>query len=164
MRKIALVELDAVRGRKLKKLYETARAEALAELAAWKGNPLFIAGLMLYFGEGDKTTRHQVRLTNKDPILIKLYVTFLERVCGVEKEKVRAQLSVYPDIDAASNERFWSFATGIPLSQFTKSAVLKARKGSGGGQGVCTVIVSSSYLKLKILEWLALLPKELMKT
>lgn len=164
MKKIEVVELSGVRGKKLKKLYEQARGEAIRDIARYKKNPLFVAGVMLYFGEGDKTTKHQVRLSNTDPILIKLYLAFLESVCGVQKDKIRIQLAVYPDIDRASNERFWSFATGVPMARFTKSILQKPRKGGRGGQGVCTVIVSSSYLKLKMLEWLAHLPKELMKS
>ena len=65
MRKIAIIELGGVRGKKLTKLYEQARGEAFRELAAYKKNLLFVAGLMLYFGEGDKTTKHQVRLSHK---------------------------------------------------------------------------------------------------
>lgn len=163
MAKITLVELDRVRGRKLAKLYEKARTEALQEMHKLLKNPLFVSGIMLYWGEGDKTTRHQVRLSNKDPILITLYIAFLREVCGIPEEKIRIQLAVYPDTDTASNERFWTFATGIPLQRFTKSILQKERKGSRGGQGVCTVIVSSSYLKAKMLEWIALLPTELIK-
>lgn len=159
-----IVELDKVRGEHLRKIYEEARAEAREDLKSYRYNPLFIAGLMLYWGEGDKATKSSVRLSNSDPLLVKLYVDFLEKVCRIPSEKIKAQMLIYPDIDRESNLRFWSFATGIPLSRFTKSVLIEGRhKTKKLGQGVCTIVVSNSYFKAKMLEWLKLFPQELMQ-
>src|SRR5688572_23770642 len=49
-----IVELNKVRGKHLAEVYEQARQEARKEFKFLKYNPLFIAGLMLYWGEGDK--------------------------------------------------------------------------------------------------------------
>lgn len=160
---IRLVELDKTRGQHLKQAYEEAREEARNDLETLKYNPLFLAGLMLYWGEGDRGTRNQVRLANSDPELIKLFVVFLEKACRIPAERIKAYLVIYPDIDDQSTLRFWSFASGIPLSRFTKSTLIQGRHQTKRLRyGVCTVVVSSSYLKAKVLEWLKLLPKELM--
>lgn len=161
---VRIQNLNKVRGVHLKKIYEEAREEARKDLETLKYNPLFIAGLMLYWGEGDKTTKNKVRLANSDPNLIRLYVSFLEKACRIPRAKIRAQIITYPDIENASNTRFWAFASGIPINQFTKSTTIQGRnKTKRLRYGVCNVVVSSSYLKAKVLEWLKLLPIQLIE-
>lgn len=162
--KIRLKELGRVRGERLERVYAEAREEAKKELDELRYNPLFIAGMMLYWGEGDKVTKSHVRLSNSDPNLIKLYITFLQQVCRIPEERIRLQLLIYPDIDIESNKRFWSFSTGMPFKHFTKSIVIEGRhKTKKLSHGVCTVVVSSTYFKVKITEWLKVFPQELMK-
>lgn len=161
--KVRLLELDRVRGEHLKKVYEEAREEAAKELETLKYNPLFIAGMMLYWGEGDRKSKGSVRLNNADPDLVRLFVLFLRNVCRIPDAKIRAYIHIYPDIDGPSNIRFWSFATGIPMSQFSKNILIQGRhKTNRLRYGVCTAVVSSTYFKVKMLEWLKLFPKQLM--
>lgn len=54
---VRIRELNAVRGSNLARVYEEARTEAREEFERLKYHPLFIAGLMLYWGEGGKVTR-----------------------------------------------------------------------------------------------------------
>lgn len=157
-------ELDKVRGYYLEKAYREAREEAIVEFETLKYNPLFIAGMMLYWGEGTKSARSQIRLANSDPEMIKLFLAFLEKACRIPRGKLRLAILSYPDLDEASLRRFWSFATGIPLSQFHKTMVIKGRHTTRKlTTGVCTVVVSSTYFREKFFLWLNLLPKELMK-
>lgn len=160
---VRLVELDKIRGQHLAKAYEEAGREAIEDLGVLKYNPLFIAGLMLYWGEGDKATKAQVRLANTDPELIKLFVFFLIKVCNIPKEKVGIHILTYPDIDDKANRQYWSEISGIAPEKFLKSVHIQGRhKTRRLGHGVCSVYVSSTYFKVKILEWLKLLPEELM--
>ncbi len=159
-----VVELNKVRGEHLAKAYAEARDEAVKDLVEYKYNPLFIAGLMLYWGEGDKISKAAVRLTNTDPDLIALYVQFLLRVCRIPEEKIRASVIVYPDLDEEKYRIYWSKRSGVALRRFTKSVVIEGRhKTRRLGYGVCTITVSSTYLKVKMVEWMGLLPQELMK-
>lgn len=161
---VRLQDLNRIRGQQLKRVYEEAKEEARQELEALKYNPLFIAGIMLYWGEGTKAARNQVRLANSDPEMIKLFIAFLRDVCRFPSEKIKIALLSYPDIDDASVRRFWSFATGIPVSQFHKTVKINGRhKTRRLAYGVCTVVITSAYLKEKMTEWLRLLPPELMK-
>jgi len=52
---------------------EQHRKEAGKEFPLLKSNPLFVAGLMLYWGEGDNKPRGDVRITNINPRMIKLF-------------------------------------------------------------------------------------------
>ncbi len=155
--------LNATRGLRLKQRYEDARAEARAELERYQYNPLFIAGIMLYWGEGDKSKNMSgVKLTNSDPALIGLYTTFLTEALGVPLEKIRGHVVYYPDLDEASCRRFWAAAAKLPLDSFTKSTLIQGRHETRRRSwGICTITVSSAYLKEKMREWMRLLPERL---
>mgnify|MGYP001617044621 CR=1 FL=1 len=160
---VRIIELDRIRGQHLARSYEEARNEAREDLSILKYNPLFIAGLMLYWGEGDKATKAQVRLANTDPELIRLFVFFLIKICNIPREKVGVHILTYPDIDDKSNRQYWSEISGIAPEKFLKSVLIQGRhKTRRLGHGVCSVYVSSTYFKVKMLEWLKLLPEELM--
>lgn len=158
-----IVELDKIRGQHLARAYEEARSEAMEDFEILKYNPLFIAGIMLYWGEGDKATKSKVRLVNTDPEMIKLFVFFLKKVCNIPVEKICVSLLTYPDIDDEANRQYWSEVSGIAPGKFLKSILIRGRhKTKRLGHGVCSVYVSSTYFKVKVLEWLKLLPEELM--
>ena len=158
-----VVQLGKIRGRYLARAYDEARIEAKMDLEILKYNPLFIAGLMLYWGEGDKASKSQVRLANTDPELIKLFVFFLKNVCNIPVEKIGISILTYPDIEDETNRKYWSEISGIALDKFIKSILIQGRhKTKRLGHGVCSVYVSSTYFKVKMLEWLRLLPIELM--
>ncbi|MBI5457662.1 hypothetical protein HY971_02980 [Candidatus Kaiserbacteria bacterium] len=158
-----LRELNQIRGNNLKNAYDEARREAREEFIELKYNPLFIAGLMLYWGEGDKVTRHNTRLTNTDPEMIRLFVFFLTRACRIPRKQIKASVLVYPDLNAAECLTYWSRNSALDKNSFTKCIRISGRhKTKRLPNGVCIIVVSSSYFKTKILEWMSLLPKELM--
>jgi hypothetical protein len=158
-----LIDLNRIRGQRLKKAYEEARDEAVREFFELKYNALFVAGLMLYWGEGDKLTRYSTAITNTDPGLIRLYVFFLKNACRVPEEKIKVHLLVYSDLNEEACKKYWAKESGVRLSQFTKSTLILGRhKARRIKYGACMIGISSTYFKVKMLEWLKLLPKELM--
>lgn len=160
---VRLRELNKLRGANLKKAYEEARYEARREFEELKYNPLFIAGVMLYWGEGDKLTNYSTKITNTDPHLIRLYVFFLEKVCRIPKEKISAHVLIYPNLNEETCRLYWASRTHIDLSRFTKCTVIHGKDSVRPlAYGICMVGISSTYFKVKMLEWLKLLPAELM--
>lgn len=160
---IRLRELNKLRGSNLKKAYDEARAEARTEFETLKYNPVFIAGVMLYWGEGDKLTNYSTKITNTDPHLIRLYVFFLENVCRIPKDKIRAHILVYPDLDEEKCRLYWASRAHIDLSRFTKCSVIHGKHPTRTlPYGVCMIGISSTYFKVKMNEWMKLLPNELM--
>ena len=139
------------------------REEAKKEFPILKSNPLLIAGLMLYWGEGDSSLKREVRLSNVDPRMIKLFNKFLQKVCKISKERVHIVLTLYPDLVEEKCKNFWSNKTGVSLKQFGKSQVIYGRHPTRKLEnGVCTIRVSSSCgLKEKIVIWRDLLNKNL---
>lgn len=161
--KVRIQNLNAIRGNRLAQAYATAGREAEEELHELQYNPLFIAGLMLYWGEGDKVTKQVTKLINTDPNLVKLFTIFLTKACRIPERKLKASLILYPDLDKKECLLYWSRVTGIPREQFIKSSVINGRhKTKRLSKGMCIVYVSSSYFKTKMLHWLDAMPKKLM--
>lgn len=159
-----IVALDKIRGQHLARAYEAARAEARKEFLLLKYDPLFISGIMLYWGEGAKDPKQGVKFTNSDPKMVRFYVQFLIKSCRIPIEKIKAYVLMYPDIEEKTGRAYWSKMSGLPWENFTKSIVVQGRHTTRRlGWGVCTISVSSTYFKQKILEWMTLLPEELLR-
>jgi transcriptional regulator with XRE-family HTH domain len=95
---------------------------------------LFILGIGIYMGEGEKTYEH-VRIVNANPGIIKLAVRWFREACGVHMENFKPRLHTYPDNNIKRSILFWSNQTKIPVSQFGKTQVdrrlnkLRIKKG-----------------------------------
>ncbi len=159
---IRIRALNKTRGAHLQRVYQDARNEAKIEFQKLKYHPLFIAGLMLYWGEGEKISRNHVRITNVDSKMIRLFLNFLINICQIDKKKIRANIFIYKDLNGDTCRKYWIQNAGLLAEQFTKDIVLPSRHLTKRvPQGVCTITVSSSYLKEKMLTWLDLISEEL---
>jgi hypothetical protein len=139
--------------------------EAVKEFPAIKDNPLFLAGLMLYWGEGDSKIENSiVRLANIDPEMIRIFSLFLKKICGISKEKIKVSLVLYPDLKEEYCKAFWSKVSDVPLTQFMKSQVIEGRHPTKRlSYGVCTIYHNSRELKEKIFTWIKLYQRELLR-
>ena len=116
----------------------------------------FVAGLMLYLGEGDKKNRARVGLANSDPLVIKFFVKWLKDFLFIRKEKIHIELHLYENMDIQKEEKFWSHISGISKEQFYKIQIRKLKKGSFTYQesqrhGTCSVIVNSTEKKREVM-------------
>lgn len=155
--------INKARKEKWEKWREGYREEARKEFPRLKNNPLFLAGLMLYWGEGDSRIENcQVRLANSDPEMIRIFSNFLQQVCLVPLEKIRCALILYPDLNDQKCKKFWSEITGIPEAQFIKTQFIQGRHPTKRlSRGICNILVCSRGLKEKIFVWLKLYQKDL---
>lgn len=141
---------------------EQARQQARDNFSKLKSNPLFIAGLMLYWAEGDNKPENPFRLSNTDPRMIKLYVKFLIESLNVLKENIRLGLILYPDLIENRCIDFWSKNTTIHKSQFHKTQFIQGRHPTKRlSYGICMVTCGNRQLKEKALLWIDLLSKNL---
>ncbi|OGN08408.1 MAG: hypothetical protein A2750_02545 [Candidatus Yanofskybacteria bacterium RIFCSPHIGHO2_01_FULL_45_42] len=138
--------------------YEEYRAMAIREFASLKNDPLFLAGIMLYWGEGEKQPRSSVvRMRNSEPEMIRLFYLFLTKILGINASRISAWLLLYPDLIDPVQKNFWSKATGISLEQFKKSTYIKGGHPTKRlSYGVCTIVINSRALKERVLKWLEL--------
>lgn len=138
--------------------HEEYRAMAVREFEGLKDDPLFLAGIMLYWGEGEKQKKSSVvRLGNSEPEMLRIFYLFLLKALGISKDKIHAWILLYPDLVDSVQKNFWSKATGIPLEHFKKSITIKGRHPTKRlSYGVCTIFVHSRALKERMLKWLEL--------
>lgn len=141
-----------------KKKHEEYRAMAVREFAPLKNDPLFLAGIMLYWGEGEKQPKSSiVRLGNSEPEMLKIFYLFLTKILKTDTSRISAWLLLYPDLVDSVQKNFWSKATGISIEQFKKSIYIKGRHPTKRlSYGVCTIVVNSRALKERMLKWLEL--------
>jgi hypothetical protein len=90
---------------------------------------LFDLAVGLYIGEGSKKAPGTVGLINGDPRVIRIFVQFMRRICGVEPAQLSAHLNLYDDVNVTAAIRFWSNTTGVPRLQFDKPT-LRVRSDS----------------------------------
>ncbi len=137
---------------------EEAREKARSDFPKLVIDPLFIAGIMLYWGEGDSNLKNgHVGLTNTNPDMVRLFCLFLQEIGEVSKERIRVQMILYPDLKEPKCKKFWSDATGIPNEQFYKTQYIQGRHPTKRlSYGILMVRFGSRQLKEKIAIWINL--------
>jgi len=116
---------------------------------------LLSMGIGLYLGEGTKSG-HGVRFTNSDPKNIKIFLSFLYQVCGVQKEKIKAWINYFDDSDYKSVLDFWMQKTGIRAKNFYKPFERKRKLGTYKKRsiyGTITILFDNKKLKDQIERW-----------
>lgn len=84
---------------------------------------LFGLGIGLYWGEGNKAHKNAIRIGNSDPKMLKCYIEFLDKLCGVSKELLKFNLQVFSDIDVNEALRYWYRELGVNNSQFFRPTI-----------------------------------------
>lgn len=158
-----ITRMNALRATQLMRRYEDAKIEAGREFEQRKNEQLFIAALMLYVGEGDKSTaNNMVRITNVEPRVLRIFYSFVKKYCPAEKEKVRAWILLYPDLDPQVCHNYWSHELGLSSKNFYKAQVIQGRhKTKKLHYGVGTITIGNKRLKVKILRWIDLVCKNI---
>ncbi|HLM84340.1 MAG TPA: helix-turn-helix domain-containing protein [Candidatus Bathyarchaeia archaeon] len=141
---------------------EDFKKEAAEEFPKLRKNPTFIAGLMLYWGEGDSKLKNTTRLTNTDPRMISLFCKFVVEILKVPRSDIKAHLTIYPDLSDSKCKKYWSKETKLPINQFNKTQVIYGKHPTRRLEnGICSIRVPRSCgLKEKIFVWIDLFSKE----
>tara|TARA_B100000745_G_scaffold297281_1_gene243983 strand:- start:852 stop:1523 length:672 start_codon:yes stop_codon:yes gene_type:complete len=101
--------------------YKQAQELAVADIGTFTERDLFMLGLGLYIGEGEKN--EVVGIINSDPRIIVASMKWLQQVCGLQLENFTLAIHLYPDNNIAASLKYWSDITGIPRTQFGKTQV-----------------------------------------
>lgn len=131
--------------------------QAKQEVPLYLRTPLFLAGLMLYWAEGDKSDeRAEVKFTNSDPAMIKFIMKWFREICKVPEEKFRITLHIHELHCRKDIENYWSKITNISLSRFHKTFIkptsLKHRKNRLYN-GTCAIRINDVDLFRRIKGW-----------
>lgn len=119
---------------------------------------LKLIGIILYLGEGGKTSRGMVRLANSDPMVIKMMMKFFRKVCNVPEDKFRASIHTFAHADVEKTEKYWAKISGIPPSQFFKTYIKPSsaslQKRNTLPFGTFDIYVCDTKLFLTIMGWI----------
>ena len=119
-------------------------------------NPLFLAGLMLYWAEGDKNREERVKFTNSDETAIVLMMKWFREICNVPEVKFRIALHLHNLHFRTNAQNYWSKLTGIPIKQFhkifIKQSSLRQRRNILYN-GTCAIVINNKDLFRKISGW-----------
>ena len=139
--------------------YAEYRNEANVEYRKIRKNRLFIAGISLYWGEGEKAANGRVSVINTDASLLQVVVRFYRKILKVPEEKLRGAIFVYSDINIDGALKYWSKKIKISSEQFVKTQILPSRSKITKKKiehGICSVYFSNTKIHVKILEWIRL--------
>ncbi|MBI3380190.1 helix-turn-helix domain-containing protein [Candidatus Gottesmanbacteria bacterium] len=114
-----------------------------------------LAGIFLYWGEGNKRLNGPISLNNTDPYVLKFTLYWLKSVFKIPKHKIRVHLHLYSDMDTKLEMKYWSRELNFSLSQFNKPYIKTSKRSDidqkGYGHGTCGLSVSDVRLKEKIM-------------
>lgn len=143
---------DTFRKKRLRRLQEILN-EQVGELLPLSEKELLIAGLFLYWGEGEK--KHgRIAISNTDPRIVKFAIYWMTDSLKIPKDKIKATLHLYKDMDVYETTKFWSNVLDIPPTQFNKPYVKTSNKEGltykGFGHGTCRLYAGSVPLSERV--------------
>ena len=107
-------------------------------------------GVALYWGEGYKAEKSKgVDFANSDPKMIRVFLSFLRHICGVDEKRLRVYLYCHSQKEVPRLIRYWSNITLIPQTQFSKPYI--AKKASIKGKGMPQGLIHIRYFDKKLL-------------
>lgn len=92
-------------------------------------DPLFIAGISLYWAEGykkgDKGSKYKsVDFTNSDSEMIVMIMKFFRKFYKVNDDKIKIQLMAHSNVNIEKAVKFWMKITGLKKTNFIKTIII----------------------------------------
>jgi len=124
---------------------------------ATEGDPMHLAGCMLYWAEGTKT-RTSLKLANSDPDMISFFAKFLRESLHVSDEKININIACYTNngVSVGEIENYWLSLLTLQRPCLKKTIVntppiSSKQRGRKLLYGVCTLSVYSTQLVQHVL-------------
>lgn len=116
---------------------------------------LYLAGLFLYWGEGGKTSKGTISISNTDPNVIAFSLIWMIYALDIPKVKIRILVHLYDDMNIEESLDYWSNLLSIPRTQFIKPYIKQSKKAAinykGHGHGTCMLRYSNVVLREKVI-------------
>jgi hypothetical protein len=135
-------------------------AEAVVLWERWRSDPLFLFGVALYWGEGDKVCRggqRRLALSNSHPGLLRVWLRWCHRF--LPAVPLRSDLNVHEGCDVEAARQFWKRELGLEVNSVTvavSSASKRRRNCLPHGTLKVRVGLGSCEWHTKMLVWLEL--------
>lgn len=126
---------------------------------------LYIAGLMMYWGEGLKATSCTVCVANTDPAVMLFTKKWLKDCYKVREKDFRVKLHLYSDMNYEEASEYWSRLLGVPREQFIKPYIKESRmsklteKGLYG-HGTCNLMIYNTRIKERVMMGIDVIKKQ----
>ena len=151
---IEKVRITKLRKRE-KRLNDTYEREK-SELLPLNNHDIYLAGLLLYWGEGVKGINNcHVGLNNTDPQVVKFFLYWLKNCLDVSRERLKVILHLYSDMDIDKEKDYWINELKLDNSHFVKpyikNTTLRGVVHKGYMHGTCGVYVYDARLKEKLM-------------
>ncbi|MBV7699645.1 hypothetical protein [Streptomyces sp. TRM70350] len=121
---------------------------AAQEIGELTDRDLFMAGIALYWAEGQKSKpyrrREVVNFVNSDPAVIHVFLAWLD-LLGVARERLGFRVMIHESADVAGAEQYWADPMGIDVSALQRTTLKKhnpktVRKNIGDDYCGCLVV------------------------
>ncbi|MBI3366317.1 helix-turn-helix domain-containing protein [Candidatus Roizmanbacteria bacterium] len=165
-----LLRVGKIKYRAIEKFRETMRLkrkkrldyyykEIRRNLLPFSRKELFIAGLFLYWGEGNKASRNTISINNTDPSVLKFTRYWYTDALGIVEGDMKVYLHLYKDMKIMDEINYWSKQLHVPKNQFIRPYIKESRKSDidhkGFGHGTCALVAHNTVIKEKILMGIA---------
>ena len=108
---------------------------------------------MLYWAEGGRS-RNDVRFTNSDPEMVRLFVSFLRQSMGVLPQNILITCNLFADHEQRQREieQFWLAWLSLPAASLRTSVInrysrySKKKRRNKLAYGTCRVVVHSTEI------------------
>ncbi|MDB5204619.1 MAG: hypothetical protein JWP09_647 [Candidatus Taylorbacteria bacterium] len=107
---------------------------------------------MLYLGEGFKKGC-RTGMGNSDPLILKFFITTLEKTYGLDRSKVSCDLHLRADQDIEKMKKFWANELNLSVRQFISVSIDKRTEGKvtyKNYNGVCVVNCGNVAIQRKL--------------
>lgn len=131
------------------------RSRARSQIPELIRDPLWLAGVILYWAEGSKSSGH-VAMANSDPRVLRLFIRW--SIAFLHPAGFSLHLHLHEGNDEGASRAFWVDETGLTEANFHKTFIKP--KGTGHrknhlAHGICTVKVRRAADAWNvIMEWI----------
>lgn len=144
---------------------EKIKTKARDEIEKISNRELWLVGTALYWGEGTKERSKavNVRFSNSDPQMIRLFLKWIQKTCRVPKQDIFCEIYLHETAAGRKEEiqRYWSRVTNFSPTQFQKIRWKKNKintKRKNIGENYCGLLKinvrRSTNLNRKIAGWI----------
>jgi hypothetical protein len=117
--KLGLNRLHEIRELEISQVKESARKEISVKKI--DDFTFFVAGAMLYWAEGSKTSG--LYITNSDERVILFMLKWFKKFLDINADRIKMYLHIHLGDNDLKIKQYWSELTGIPLENFGKSFI-----------------------------------------
>jgi DNA-binding transcriptional MerR regulator len=124
-----IIAAEKLREQRLREV-ELLRDEGLKEIGELSRRDLFIGGAVAYWSEGETYGgSDNLNFINSDLKMILFMLRWFREICKVPNDRFSFQVKINETHKNRTKEieNYWSEIIGIPLAQFTKTILIKAK-------------------------------------